>query len=97
MKTVFEIALIALCLIIVICPLALPKEISGKNISGGCPCCSGIELQYCAGTLCWNGCSVCVNDNGTMGCQLLNPNCAYTPGCRTICQDYKCNRALRCR
>jgi hypothetical protein len=55
MKTIFEIALIVLCLIVFICPAVFPKEISGEKINGGCGggCCEANGFQYCTGTYCY--------------------------------------------
>jgi hypothetical protein len=47
MKYLFEVAIIVFCLIIVICPLALPKEISGKDMAGGYPSCESLRNARC--------------------------------------------------
>ena len=58
MKSVFECAVIALCLSIFIWPAFSPREISGKDISGG-HCCSSAMIGQSCGVPCISNCIVC--------------------------------------
>jgi hypothetical protein len=92
MRTMFEIALIVLCFITFICPLALPKEISGKNIAGGCCYSTSVAGPRC-GLPCLGGCTVCIKNPTEPGKDIFL--CVVGEGGQQCTQDY-CTQTRNC-